>query len=144
MPTAWDLSTARAHDEIGACRTRRATVLHEARATRVRARATRMRSASVRGDTLGLIVQALAMRRARRFMGSSDAPEAASLAGLVSGVLAQQRICLACLAVKTARAKSELVRVLGRMANTIQISVDRQETCGTCGTSGPVYSLRRA
>jgi hypothetical protein len=67
-----------------------------------------------------------------------------SLAGIVGAILLEQPVCLACLALKAERPKVEIVRVMGRMAGTIQISVDRGEPCGACGNGGPVYSLKRA
>jgi hypothetical protein len=137
MPTAIDESLATCAWVRG--------VVGEARATHGRVRETRTRSASVRRDAVALVVRGMTLRGMRGLTGGSDGPEVeTSLAGIVSTILLEQPACLACLAIKTERPKVEIVRVLGRMAGTIQISVDRREPCGACGNGGPVYSLKRA
>ena len=120
-------------------------VIRKARATRGRVHETLTTSASVRGDAIALIARGMVLRGKRRLTGGSDGFEVeTSLAGIVSTILLEQPVCLACLALRCERPKVEIVRVLGRMAATIRISVDRGEPCGACGNGGPVYSLKRA
>ena len=119
--------------------------IREARATRRKAARTRRWSRGIRGEAVTLIARALSLREARRLAGASDTrePDTTSLAAQISMLMLEGPTCLDCLAREAASTKLYVVRALGRMSTTVQLSVDRSQRCRTCNNGGPVYSLKR-